>query len=99
MFHYSGRIFDRLRFGYLMAMQNTVLTRTAYETVGLFDMSYRVVSDFGLMAKLCLNYRANYLSIPSCIKHELDPKGGFLGEGHLASGAGALMRQGDAQVV
>jgi len=90
VFHYSGRIFDRLRFGYLMAMQNTVLTRTAYETVGLFDRDYRVVSDFGLMAKLCQEYRANYLSIPSCIKHELDPKGGLLGEGHLASGAGAL---------
>jgi glycosyltransferase involved in cell wall biosynthesis len=90
VFHYSGRIFDRLRFGYLMAMQNTVLTRAAYETVGRFDMSYRVVSDFGLMARLCLNYRANYLSIPSCIKHELDPKGGPLGEGHLASGRGAL---------
>ena len=63
VFHYSGRIFDRLRFGYLMAMQNTVLTRTAYETVGLFDRDYRVVSDFGLMAKLCQEYRANYLSI------------------------------------
>ena len=90
VFHYSGHVFDSLRFGYLMAMQNTVLTRAAYETVGLFDRSYRVVSDFGLMAKLCQNYRANYLSIPSCIKHELAPKGGRLGEGHLASGAGAL---------
>jgi hypothetical protein len=47
--------------------------------VGAFDISYRVVSDFGLMAMLCLNYRANHLSIPSCIKHELDRKGGLLG--------------------
>jgi glycosyltransferase involved in cell wall biosynthesis len=88
---YTGSIFDHLRWGYLMVMQGTVLTRTALERVGLFDLGYKSVSDFGLMAELCRNYRANYLSIPTCIKHELNAEGDMLSQHHLASGKGAII--------
>ena len=87
---YSGAIFPHLRWGYLMVMQATVLTRTALEKIGPFDPRYRNVSDFGFMAELCRHYRANYIALPTCVKHELTEQGGTVKEGHLATGSGAV---------
>lgn len=87
---YTGSIFPCLRFGYLMVMQGTVLTRAALEAIGPFDVRYRNVSDFGFMAELCRRYRANYLALPTCVKHELAERDAAMKEGHLSTGRRAV---------
>ena len=88
---YTGHVFQQLRWGYLMWMQGTVLTRAAADRVGRFDTRFRSVGDFGYLAELCRHYRANYLSIPTCIKHEFTPAVGELKEEHLAGGRGRIL--------
>lgn len=87
---YTGHVFQRLRWGYLMWMQGTVLTRAAADRVGPFDTRFRSVGDFGYLAELCRHYRVNYLSIPTCIKHEFTEAVGQIKEEHLAGGRGAI---------
>jgi len=86
VFHYRGNLFPKWRWGFLMALQPTVMTREAMRTVGPFDTGYVIASDFGYLAKLCRLYPANMLSAPSALKHEYGPKGSALAEEHLASG-------------
>ncbi len=88
---YTGHIFRHLRWGYLLWMQGTVLTQAAAKRVGPFDTRFRSVGDFGYLANLCRHYRANYLSLPTCIKHEYTPTVGALKEEHLAGGKGRLV--------
>jgi hypothetical protein len=88
---YSGSIFEHLRWGYLMVMQATVITRAALEEVGPFDVRYKNVSDFGFMAQLCRTYRANYVALPTCIKHEFGEQGAAIKESHLSTGRAAVM--------
>jgi glycosyltransferase involved in cell wall biosynthesis len=83
---YRGRIFDHWRWGYLMAMQPTVLTRAALERVGPFDDRYVNVSDHGFIANLCRHFEASYLGLPTAIKHEYDASGRLPSEDHLATG-------------
>jgi glycosyltransferase involved in cell wall biosynthesis len=89
-FHYSGWIFEHLRWGYLFALPATVIRRPALEKVGLPDAGYRAASDYHFIAKLCQHFRANFLSLPTYIKHELNPLGRVLAEGHVATGRTAL---------
>jgi hypothetical protein len=91
VFHYRGRIFDHIRFGFLMCLQPTVLRRQACEAVGFFDTSYYGASDYGFTIELCRRYPANYLSIPACIKHELAADGSLLAEDHVATGKTGLV--------
>jgi len=86
VFHYSGRIFEHFRWGFLMGLPPTVMTREAFEATGFFDTGYYIASDFGYTAQLGRHFRTNFLSIPSYIKHELAPAGNKLGEDHLAKG-------------
>lgn len=86
VFHYRGRIFRGWRWGWLMAMQPTVITRRAMETVGPIDTSYPVANDFGYLASLCRHFTMNFLSLPGCIKHELGEAKRPLREGHLVTG-------------
>jgi glycosyltransferase involved in cell wall biosynthesis len=88
--HYSGNLGEKWRWGWLMATQATMFSRAAFERFGLFDTSYPIASDFGYLAKLCRAYRANMLSIPSCIKHEYSAAGGKLKQDHLVTGKSAL---------
>lgn len=90
VFHYQGEIFPRWRWGWLMALQPTVITRRALDEVGPFDTSVPVANDFSWLALLCKRYRANYLSLPGCIKHELARGDSQLAEGHLATGKTAV---------
>jgi glycosyltransferase involved in cell wall biosynthesis len=88
---YTGQMFERLRWGYIMWMQGTVLTRAAAERVGAFDTRFRSVGDFGYLAGLCRHYRTNYISIPTCIKHEFTPSVAGLKQEHLAGGRGMVV--------
>jgi glycosyltransferase involved in cell wall biosynthesis len=94
-FLYRGRIFKRLRWGYLMALPATVTRRAALETVGLPDASYRIASDFHFMGTLCRHFRANFLSLPTYIKHELTTDGKAPAESHVATGATVLQCKKD----
>jgi glycosyltransferase involved in cell wall biosynthesis len=90
VFHYRGDLSSKWRWGFLMALQTTALTRAAAEAVGPFDVSYPIASDFGYLAKLCRLYRANMISAPSCIKHDYAEGGRVLAEDHLVTGKTAL---------
>jgi len=83
---YRGHVFRHWRWGYLMGIQTTVLTRPALERVRLFDERYVNVDDHGFLARLCGCYEASFLSLPTAIKHELAPDGRTPTEEHLATG-------------
>jgi glycosyltransferase involved in cell wall biosynthesis len=83
---YHGRVFEHMRFGFLFALQPTVITRRAREAVGLFDLRYRIGADYSYLAHLCRRFRANFVSLPMAIKHEYASDGTRLNEGHLSTG-------------
>ena len=89
-FHYRGNIFQKWRWGWLMAMQPTVITRHAMDTVGPNDTSYRVACDFGFLAELCRAFTVHLVSVPGCIKHELAADKQALSEDHLVTGPSAV---------
>ena len=91
VFHYQGRIFEYMRWGFLMCLQPTVLRRKACKAVGLFDTNYYGASDYIFSVELCRRFQANYLSIPACIKHEYAEDGAILNEDHVATGKTALI--------
>jgi hypothetical protein len=91
VFHYRGRIFDSVRWGFLMCLQPTVVRRKGFKAVGLFDTNYYAASDYAFTIELCRRFQANYLSIPSCIKHEYAEDGALLSEDHVATGKTALI--------
>src|SRR5499426_463073 len=91
VFLYRGQIFENMRWGFLMCLQPTVIRREACEAVGLFDTNYYAASDYAFTIELCRRFHANYLSIPTCIKHEFTEDGGLLSESHVATGKTALI--------
>src|SRR5215468_6433390 len=48
---YRGRIFEQLRWGFLMCVQPSMITRRVLADVGEFDPSYRAAADYGFMAE------------------------------------------------
>jgi len=87
---YRGDVFDAWRWGWLTALQPTVLTRELFERAGLFDESYRIASDFPWLANLCRLAPLNLLSVPGCYKHELASGGERPAESHLVTGTHAV---------
>ncbi len=84
---YRGRVFEHMRFGFLFALQPTVITRRAREAVGLFDPRYRIGADYSYLANLCRRFKANFFPLPMAIKHEYARDGTQLNEGHLSTGS------------
>ena len=84
---YRGRVFEHMRFGFLFALQPTVITRRARQAVGLFDSRYRIGADYSYLADLCRRFRANFVSIPMAIKHDRAADGTRLVESHLSTGS------------
>ena len=86
-FHYRGHIFEGWRWGWIMAAQNTIVSRTVLDSIGLLeDQKYPIASDFPWLARACQRYEAHMVSAPSCIKHEHGIGGARMGEEHLATG-------------
>jgi glycosyltransferase involved in cell wall biosynthesis len=90
LFHYKGNIFKYWRWGYMMTVWSTVLTRRALDKIGGFDISLKSANDFHFLTKLCRAYPVNLLSFPACVKHEVSDAGSPIGEEHLASGKNTL---------
>jgi glycosyltransferase involved in cell wall biosynthesis len=90
LYHYKGNIFNYWRWGYMMTVWSTVLTRRAFDKVGGFDISLKSANDFHFLTKLCRAYPVNLLSFPACVKHEVSVEGLPTTEEHLASGKNTL---------
>ena len=85
-FVYSGRIFEKLRWGFLIAVNSLVIRKTAIETVGLQNPTYNLAADYHYMGLLCRNFRANFLGLPTYVKHELTSSGELPASTHIATG-------------
>jgi glycosyltransferase involved in cell wall biosynthesis len=83
---YRGNIFEYLRWGYLGWLPVVVLTRHALETIGPFLESYRSAADYRFLGQLFRHFRANMITVPSALKHDVGASGCRLAEGHLATG-------------
>ena len=92
---YRGDVSRAWRWGWLMCMQATIQRRSAVEAIGPLDESYPIASDYAWLARACRLSRANTVSLPLVIKHELTQAGGALREGHLVYGRSALAYQLD----
>jgi glycosyltransferase involved in cell wall biosynthesis len=84
--HYRGHVFRHWRWGWLTALQPTVVTRHAADTVGPMDTRYAVASDFGWLATLCRHFELHFFSVPGAIKHEFGSGKRALAEAHLVTG-------------
>jgi hypothetical protein len=74
----------------MIAITATVVRRTVFETLGLPEPRWSDGSDFHFLARMCKSYRANYLSVPTFVKHELGVDGALPLYGHIVSGKSAL---------
>jgi glycosyltransferase involved in cell wall biosynthesis len=97
-FLYQGRIFDHLRFDFLITITATVFRASALATSGLPEPRWRTGSDFHFLARLCKTHCANFLSIPTFIKHEYAETGHLLALGHVVTGRSALSFAEDWQI-
>jgi hypothetical protein len=87
---YRGNIFEYLRWGFLITITATIMRRAALEIVGLPQARLATGSDFHFMASLCRSFKANYLSLPTFIKHELNTEGKDLALSHVVTGTSSL---------
>jgi Glycosyl transferase family 2 len=86
---YLGHIGEHYRWGHLHALWCIVFRREAVLGVGPFDEHRRSCNDLKFLVGICRRHRANMLTIPSVVKHEIDV--GMVSAmvaPHLASGPG-----------
>jgi len=89
-FLYRGEIFDFLRYDFLITITATVMRSSVFEEVGLPEPRWLTGSDFHYLARLCRKYRANFMGIPTFIKHEFNADGELPAFGHVVTGKSAL---------
>jgi glycosyltransferase involved in cell wall biosynthesis len=90
-FIYHGNIFEKLRWGYLIAVNSLVVKRSALVTVGLEQPEYNIAADYHYIGLLCKNFRANFIGLPTYIKHELTKDGDLPRSDHIATGKTAFV--------
>jgi glycosyltransferase involved in cell wall biosynthesis len=90
VFLYRGMIFKHIRFDFLIAITASVIRRSAFETLGLPESRWFTGSDYHFLGRLCKTFRANFLSIPTFVKHEYGVDGTLPRFGHVVSGKSAL---------
>ena len=89
-FHYRGMIFERMRYDFLIALTATVMRASTFKTIGLLDSRWATSADFHFLACLCRRFKANFISIPTYIKHEYGCDGALPVLGHIVTGASAM---------
>jgi Glycosyl transferase family 2 len=87
---YKGKIFQHLRWGFIMSVNSMIARRSALESVGYLDPRYGLAGDQELVCKLALRHNSNFFGIPTYIKHEYTPAGTIPAVTHLATGRTAL---------
>ena len=96
-FLYRGMIFEHMRYDFLVTITATVMRSSVFESLGLPEPGWFTGSDFHYMARLCKTWRANFLSIPTFIKHEYADNGALPQLGHVCTGNSALRFSADWQ--
>ena len=89
-FLYRGDIFEFMRYDFLITITATVVRSTVFEKVGLPEARWSTGSDFHYLARLCRECRANFVAIPTFIKHEFNVDGELPASGHVVTGKSAL---------
>jgi glycosyltransferase involved in cell wall biosynthesis len=89
-FLYRGHIFKHMRFDFMIAITASLIRRSVFETLGLPEGRWDTGSDFHFLARMCKAFRANYLSIPTFVKHEFAADGALPQYGHIVTGKSAL---------
>jgi hypothetical protein len=74
----------------MIAITASVIRRSVFETLGLPEARWATGSDFHYLGRMCQAFRANYLSIPTFVKHEFAADGALPQYGHIVSGKSAL---------
>jgi glycosyltransferase involved in cell wall biosynthesis len=90
VFLYRGHIFKHMRFDFMIAITASVIRRSVFETLGFPEARWSMGSDFHFLARMCKAFRANYLSIPTFVKHEFAADGALPLYGHVVTGKSAL---------
>jgi hypothetical protein len=90
VFLYRGSIFQHMRFDYMIAITASVIRRSVFETLGLPEARWATGSDYHFLARMCKAFQANYLSIPTFVKHEFGVDGALPAVGHVVTGKSAL---------
>jgi glycosyltransferase involved in cell wall biosynthesis len=85
---YSGHIGETYRWGHLHAMWCLLIRREAALAIGPIDEKRRSCTDLKYLVDLCRGYRANMISVPSVVKHELSAAERKRAAGHLSGGSG-----------
>jgi glycosyltransferase involved in cell wall biosynthesis len=89
-FLYRGMIFEHMRYDFLIALPATVMRSSVFAILGFPEPRWFTASDFHFVASLCRTWRANFISIPTYIKHEYADNGALPQLGHVVTGNSAL---------
>jgi hypothetical protein len=89
-FLYRGMIFEHMRYDFLIALPATVMRSSVFAILGFPEPRWFTASDFHFMASLCRTWRANFISIPTYVKHEYADSGALPQLGHVVTGNSAL---------
>jgi hypothetical protein len=79
-----------MRYDFLITIPAMVLRRSVFAKVGLPDLRWASGSDFHFLASLCRKCRANYIAVPTYIKHEFSSDGKLPTTGHVVTGKSAM---------
>lgn len=90
-YYYRGYIFEHWRWGYIMTLWSTVITRESINHIGGFNTKHIRAGDYDFLSRLCKNYRINFLPFPGAIKNEYFGSGEKFKEEHLASGKNQVL--------
>jgi hypothetical protein len=91
-------IFEYMRYDFLITITASVIRASALAAIGLPEPRWRTGSDFHFMARICKFTKANYISIPTFIKHEYAADGALPKLGHVVTGKSALSFIRDWQI-
>lgn len=66
--YYSSKIFRPwlFRFGFMPAHPSFYMKRTLYEKYGLYELDYKIASDYDLLIKYLYKYKIKTKYIPAC---------------------------------
>lgn len=87
---YRGRVFPHLRWGFVMSVNSMIARRQTLKEVGFLDPRYGLAADQELICRLSLRYSANFIGVPTYIKHEYTPAGTIPAISHLGTGKTAV---------
>lgn len=85
---YSGRIGEAYRWGHLHALWCLLIRREVVLALGPIAENRRSCADLKFLVDLCRLHRANMISVPSVVKHELSVADRRQAAGHLSAGKG-----------